>query len=154
MCITRASGPETDITRFRSAGDGQNSGLHIGQAGIVPQPGEGPLTGRSDAAYGQAKALGQASVALTLSSQQFDEQGSLPLRQSRDGSVQAVVLVTAHSVGAWIAFPSPVVPGPVVDQPFHLRLAEQHFPPSLDRQADALPAADSHQPRAEPVGTR
>ena len=91
--------------------------------------------------------MGEVEIALTLPSQQFDEDNPLPLRQCRDGAVQTIVLVTARSLGARIAFP-----GPVVDQLFHHRLAERHLSPSRGCQADALAAADGCQPRAEPVG--
>lgn len=89
----------------------------------------------------------KAEIALVLISQHFDEQGSLSLRQGPDGAVQAVVLVMAHSLVGRITLPVPLV-----GQPFHLRPAERHFPPSSGYQVDALAAADGHQPCAEPVG--
>ncbi len=90
--------------------------------------------------------MGKLDVAFALPVEHFDEHFPLPLRQSRDRAVQAVVLVTANNLGAWIT-PS----GAVVDQPCRLRLAELHFPACPGGQVDALAAADGYQPRAEPV---
>jgi hypothetical protein len=62
--------------------------------------------------------MGEVEITLTLSCQEFDEYDPLPLRQGRYGAVQPVVFVTARSLFAWIT-----LPGPVLDQMCHLRLA-------------------------------
>ena len=119
---------------------------NLGQARIISQPGDGPLAGRPNAAHWEAKAMGKHGVAFALPVEHFDEHFPLPQRQSRDRAVQAIALVTAHNLGAWITFS-----GAVVDQQCRLRLAELHFPACPDGQVHALAAADGYQPRAEPV---
>ena len=121
-------------------------GRHIGYPGIEPQPGDGTLAGRPDAAHRKAKATGENKVALILSFQQLNEYQPLARRQRHDGAVETVALVAERGLGARITFR-----GPAVNQPYQLQLAEQDLPPSLGGQPDALPAADGRQPAVEPV---
>ncbi len=87
--------------------------------------------------------MGEIEIALTLGPQQLDEYRPLPVRQGRDGAVEAVMLVTACHLGAWIALPILVV-----DQLSHVQLSEHHLPPFPAGQPDTLPTANGAQPAA------
>jgi hypothetical protein len=97
----------------------------------VPQPEEGPLPGRADAAHREAKAIGEIEIALTLGPQQLGEYRPLPVRQGLDGAVETVMLITACHLGAWIALPIPVV-----GQLCHVQLREHHLAPIPAGQPD------------------
>ena len=89
--------------------------------------------------------MGEAQVTLVLP-QHLDENYPLPLGQGHDGVVETVALVTARCLNEWIAL---LAPG--VDQPDHVRLAEEYIPPGVGSEPDALASADGRQPAAEPV---
>src|SRR5205814_5821549 len=100
-------------------------------------PGNRPLAGGPDTAHRKAKATGEFKVALAFLPQQLDEYYPLPLRQGHDGVVETVALVTERGLGARIA-----VRTPGVDQPDHVRLAEQYLSPHVGGDAHTLTTAN------------